>query len=166
MRVTQKDASASLAAAVPALSYEFEIEFSAAAIGRQTFRAGFFAAPAFAPRSRPARTFGFLKELEGLHALNLARGASLENTLALDESGVVNPEPDAVPGRIRAPQDPGRHRRHGAGGRAAAGAVRGHRSGHATNNALLRALFADPANYSPRNSGLTDPFLSRGRVML
>ena len=45
----------------------------------------------FASEIAPARTFGFLKDVESLHAQGLALGASLDNTLALDEAGVVNP---------------------------------------------------------------------------
>ncbi len=37
----------------------------------------------------PARTFGFLRDKEALHSQGLALGASLENTVVLDEAGVV-----------------------------------------------------------------------------
>lgn len=40
----------------------------------------------------PARTFGFHSELEMLAKRGLARGASMENALLLDEDRVVNPE--------------------------------------------------------------------------
>ncbi len=140
--VTLKEASASLTPA-PTSSYDFEIDFSTAAIGRQTFALDFSPAN-FAERIAPARTFGFLRELEGLHAMNLARGASLENTLALDETGLVNP------GLLRFPDEFVRHKILDAiGDMALAGApllarFQGSRSGHGLNNALLRALFADP----------------------
>jgi UDP-3-O-[3-hydroxymyristoyl] N-acetylglucosamine deacetylase len=143
--VTQKDATASLTPA-DTTAYEFEIEFSAGAIGRQTFALDFTPA-SFAQAIAPARTFGFLKELEGLRAMNLARGASLENTLALDDTGLVNP------GLRRFPDEFVRHKILDAiGDMALAGApllarFHGVRSGHATNNALLRVLFADPAAY-------------------
>jgi UDP-3-O-[3-hydroxymyristoyl] N-acetylglucosamine deacetylase len=143
--VAQKDAVASLLPHA-GMAYEFEIEFSSSAIGRQTFTLD-FSPETFALAIAPARTFGFLKELEGLHALNLARGASLENTLALDETGVINP------GLMRFPDEFVRHKILDAiGDMALAGApilgrFRGTRSGHATNNALLRALFADPTAF-------------------
>jgi UDP-3-O-[3-hydroxymyristoyl] N-acetylglucosamine deacetylase len=143
--VTQKNATAGLTPA-DGTAYEFEIEFPAAAIGRQTFRLDFSPAN-FAAAIAPARTFGFLKELESLRALNLARGASLENTLALDETGVVNE------GLMRFPDEFVRHKILDAiGDMALAGSplkarFHGQRSGHATNNALLRALFADPGAY-------------------
>ena len=143
--VSQKDASASLSPAAGTF-YEFEIEFSAAAIGRQIFTFDFSPA-SFAQAIAPARTFGFVKDLEGLHALNLAKGANLENTLALDETGVVNQ------GLMRFPDEFVRHKILDAiGDMALAGApllarFHGVRSGHATNNALLRALFADPSAF-------------------
>jgi UDP-3-O-[3-hydroxymyristoyl] N-acetylglucosamine deacetylase len=139
--VSDRGASASLTPAA-ITSYDCEIEFSAAAIGRQNFRLDFSPAR-FAELIAPARTFGFLKELESLNAMNLARGASLENTLALDETGVVNP------GLMRFPDEFVRHKILDAiGDMALAGApllarFHGVRSGHAINNALLRALFAD-----------------------
>jgi len=139
--VTQKDATASLfPAAAP--SYEFEIDFAAATIGRQTMSLDFSPA-SFAEIIAPARTFGFVRELESLHAMNLAKGASLENTLALDDNGLVNPALQRFPDEFV------RHKILDAiGDMALAGApllarFRGQRSGHATNNALLRALFSD-----------------------
>jgi UDP-3-O-[3-hydroxymyristoyl] N-acetylglucosamine deacetylase len=140
--VTQKHATASLMPA-GAATYEFEIEFPAPAIGRQTFRLD-FTPENFAKAIAPARTFGFLKELDGLRAMNLARGASLENTLALDDEGVVNAA------LMRFPDEFVRHKILDAiGDMALAGhplraRFHGVRSGHAVNNALLRALFADP----------------------
>jgi UDP-3-O-[3-hydroxymyristoyl] N-acetylglucosamine deacetylase len=142
VRVSHKDSSASLSPAAGTF-YEFEIEFSAAAIGRQSFTFDFSPA-GFAQMIAPARTFGFVKDLEGLRAGNLAKGANLENTLALDETGVVNQ------GLMRFPDEFVRHKILDAiGDMALAGApllakFHGQRSGHATNNALLRALFAEP----------------------
>jgi UDP-3-O-[3-hydroxymyristoyl] N-acetylglucosamine deacetylase len=139
VRVAQGDASASLTPA-PVPSYEFEIEFPA--IGRQSFALDFTPA-GFAQLIAPARTFGFMKELKSLHAMNLAKGASLENTLALDEEGVLNRD------LMRFPDEFVRHKILDAiGDMALAGApllarFQGVRSGHAVNNALLRALFAD-----------------------
>jgi UDP-3-O-[3-hydroxymyristoyl] N-acetylglucosamine deacetylase len=79
--------------------------------------------------------------------MNLARGASLANTLALDSTGVVNRDTQRFADEFV------RHKILDAiGDMALAGApliarFEGRKSGHATNNALLRALFADPANY-------------------
>jgi len=40
----------------------------------------------------PARTFGFLKEVEYLKANGLARGGSLDNAVVIGDDGVLNPE--------------------------------------------------------------------------
>jgi UDP-3-O-[3-hydroxymyristoyl] N-acetylglucosamine deacetylase len=128
------------------LSFEFEIEFSSKAIGRQSY-AFPFSREGFAREIAPARTFGFMNELEALNKMNLARGASLENTLAIDGDAVVNAE------KMRFPDEFVRHKILDAiGDMALAGApligrFEGRKSGHALNNALLRGLFTEPANY-------------------
>ena len=40
----------------------------------------------------PARTFGFLKEVQFLQSRGLARGGSLDNAIVLDDTGVLNPD--------------------------------------------------------------------------
>jgi UDP-3-O-[3-hydroxymyristoyl] N-acetylglucosamine deacetylase len=45
----------------------------------------------FAADIAPARTFGFLKDVEFYHKQGLALGASYDNTVVLDEAAVVNP---------------------------------------------------------------------------
>ena len=67
------------------------IDFTHPAIGRQY---GSFALDVerFVADIAPARTFGFKDEAEALHEKGLALGASLENTVVLDEGGVMNPE--------------------------------------------------------------------------
>ena len=145
VHVEQGGARASL---IPAdsLTYDCEIEFPTPAIGRQRYSFAFSPA-AFRAEIAPARTFGFLSELEALNKMNLARGATLDNTLALSENGVVNRD------RMRFADEFVRHKILDAiGDMALAGApliarFEGIRSGHATNNALLRALFADPQNF-------------------
>jgi UDP-3-O-[3-hydroxymyristoyl] N-acetylglucosamine deacetylase len=44
----------------------------------------------FAAQIAPARTFGFLKDIERLRANGLARGGSLDNAIVLDDEGVLN----------------------------------------------------------------------------
>jgi len=128
-------------------SYSYELSFPV--IGEQ-FYAFAFSRAGFKAEIAPARTFGFLSELEALNKMDLAKGASLANTLALDESGVINRE------RQRFADEFVRHKILDAiGDLALAGApviarFEGRKSGHATNNALLRALFSDPQNYERR----------------
>lgn len=127
-----------------ALSYSYELSFPV--IGEQ-FYAFAFSRAGFKAEIAPARTFGFLKELEALNKMSMAKGASLANTLALDESGVINRD------RQRFADEFVRHKILDAiGDMALAGApliarFEGKKSGHATNNALLRALFSDAHNY-------------------
>lgn len=127
--------------------FDFEIEFASPAIGRQSFFWS-FSREGFAREIAPARTFGFLHEMEALHRAGLGRGASLENTLAIDGEKVINAE------LMRFSDEFVRHKILDAvGDLALAGApiigrFEGRRSGHALNNALLRALFADTANYA------------------
>ena len=40
----------------------------------------------------PARTFGFLKDVESLKAAGLAQGGSLENAIVVDDEKILNPE--------------------------------------------------------------------------
>jgi UDP-3-O-[3-hydroxymyristoyl] N-acetylglucosamine deacetylase len=127
-----------------ALSYSYELSFPV--IGEQYYAFAFSRA-GFKAEIAPARTFGFLNELEALNKMDLAKGASLANTLALDDHGVVNRE------HQRFADEFVRHKILDAiGDMALAGApliarFEGRKSGHGTNNALLRALFADSANY-------------------
>jgi UDP-3-O-[3-hydroxymyristoyl] N-acetylglucosamine deacetylase/3-hydroxyacyl-[acyl-carrier-protein] dehydratase len=73
----------------PELRITATIDFEHPAIGRQT---GSFevSGPDFRADIAPARTFGFLSEAEQLRARGLALGASLENTVVLDDRGVAN----------------------------------------------------------------------------
>src|SRR3954464_13800168 len=141
--VESRDAKASL---LPADRLSFAYELSFPVIGEQYYAFAFSRA-GFKAEIAPARTFGFLSELEALNKMDMAKGASLANTLALDDTGVVNRE------RQRFADEFVRHKILDAiGDMALAGApllarFEGKKSGHATNNALLRALFADRSNY-------------------
>lgn len=141
--VENGDAKASL---LPDDSLSFSYELSFPVIGDQYFAFAFTRA-GFKAEIAPARTFGFLNELEALNQMELAKGASLANTLALDDTGVVNRE------HQRFADEFVRHKILDAiGDMALAGAplvarFEGRKSGHTTNNALLRALFADSSNF-------------------
>jgi len=143
--VESGDASARL---VPAQTreFDFEITFATPAIGTQTLQWE-FSREGFARDIAPARTFGFIRDLEMLNKKGLARGASFQNTIAIDGDKIVNKS------LMRFADEFVRHKILDAvGDLALAGApliarFEGRRSGHALNNALLRALFADPQNY-------------------
>ncbi len=145
VEVTHKDASAALIPS-PALQFAFEIDFASAAIGLQTF-AFAYSPEVFRREIAPARTFGDIAQLDALKKMDRGHGASLHNTLAIDGDRVINAD------LLRFPDEFVRHKILDAvGDLALAGApliarFEGVRSGHALNNALLRALFADPANF-------------------
>jgi UDP-3-O-[3-hydroxymyristoyl] N-acetylglucosamine deacetylase len=145
VEVSKGDASAALEP-YDGRHFDFDISFPTAAIGTQTFAFDFSPAE-FRLKIAPARTFGFMHELAALNKAGLGRGASLENTLAIDGDVVVNKP------LMRFADEFVRHKILDAIGDLALtgapiiGRFVGRRSGHAQNNALLRALFADPQNY-------------------
>ena len=128
--------------------YRYDLDYSnTKAIGKQTYTMTFNRG-AFADEIAPARTFGFMHELDALNRMGLGRGASLENTLAIDGDAVINKS------LMRFEDEFVRHKILDAiGDMALAGGpliarFEGVKSGHATNNAVLRALFADAGNYT------------------
>lgn len=94
-----------------------------------------------------ARTFGFLRELDTLRAANLGLGASLDNVVALDEYRVVNRD------GLRYDDEFVRHKILDAIGdlyllgHPVIGAFTAHKSGHALNNKLVRAVLEDPRSF-------------------
>ena len=72
----------------PDLELDVTIDFPHAMIGRQ--RGCYRVTPeTFARELGPARTFGFVHEVESLRAKGLIQGASLDNAIVLDENGVI-----------------------------------------------------------------------------
>ncbi len=147
VRVSDGEAFAELRpGAGPGLDLAVSIDFNAAAIGRQAltmsldeyrFRTGL----------ADARTFVQAQEIAGLRAAGLAMGGTLENAVVVDGARVLNPA------GLRRPDEFVRHKMLDAVGDLALAGARlqgrftGHRSGHALNNRVLRALFADTANW-------------------
>jgi len=90
-----------------------------------------------------ARTFGFMADFEKLQALNLARGASLDNAIAIDDFRVLNED------GLRYENEFVKHKILDAVGdlyllgSSLIGAFNGYKSGHALNNKILRKLLAD-----------------------
>jgi UDP-3-O-[3-hydroxymyristoyl] N-acetylglucosamine deacetylase/3-hydroxyacyl-[acyl-carrier-protein] dehydratase len=82
---------ASVYEAYPAseLSLDVTIDFPHPTIGRQR---GEYAvtAPLYRDELAAARTFGFVHEVEALRAKGLIKGASTQNAVVMDESGVVD----------------------------------------------------------------------------
>jgi UDP-3-O-[3-hydroxymyristoyl] N-acetylglucosamine deacetylase len=89
-----------------------------------------------------ARTFGFMREVELLRKRNLVLGGSLDNAVVVDDYRVINEE------GLRYEDEFVKHKVLDAIGdldllgNNLIGAFSGHKSGHALNNRLLRALLA------------------------
>jgi len=73
------------------LRITFDIAFEHKAISLQQYSMK-FSTESFSKDIAPARTFGFLHEVEFLKANGLARGGSLDNAVVINEEGVMNPE--------------------------------------------------------------------------
>jgi len=125
------------------LSLDFEIDFGDNLVCKQSLSIGVVNG-SFAKELARARTFGFLDDVEALRAAGLAKGGSLDNAVVVSGDRVLNE------GGLRYEDEFVRHKVLDAigdlylAGAAIIGKFQGVRSGHATNNALLRALFADP----------------------
>lgn len=145
VRVVEGRGSAAL---VPAPRYAFavEINFPVAALdtGRFTWT---FSPVGFRRDIAPARTYGFLSDRDRLRSAGYARGSDLDNTLVFDGDRLMNAD------KQRFPDEFVRHKILDAvgdlklAGCPIVGRFEGVRSGHALNNALLQALFADSTNY-------------------
>lgn len=141
--VTDGEKVASLAPA-NGFSLRFEIDFASQAIARQEFTVA-LSRGSFKSEISRARTFGFEQEVAMLRAHGLARGGSLDNAVVIDSTGTKVLNDDG----LRYGDEFVRHKILDAvgdlslAGAPILGAFHGVRSGHALNNQLLRALFAD-----------------------
>ena len=146
LRVQHGPSFAEFLPAERGLTLDIEIDFPQPVIGRQrkilnidpgTFR----------HEVSRARSFGFLGDLTPLQARGLALGASLDNTVALLDDAVLNPE------GLRFPDECVRHKMLDALGDLALvgapiiGVFRSYRGGHALNISALRALLSEPSAF-------------------
>lgn len=119
-----------------------EIDFAHPLIGLQQ-RAITFVNGNYLTEIAPARTFGFVDQVEALRQSGLSRGASLENAIALTKDGVMNPE------GLRFTDEFVRHKILDIIGDLALcgmpilGHVRALRSGHGLHTMLLSTLLRD-----------------------
>jgi len=123
---------------------EFSIQFNHPAVDKTGARVSMdFADESYVRDIARARTFGFTQDVEAMRAQGLALGGSLENAIVMDEYRVLNAE------GLRLPDEFVRHKVLDAiGDLYLVGApllamFSAHKSGHALNNRLLRALLAD-----------------------
>ena len=89
VRVSQNDSSIE-ARPFDGFKIDFMVNFPGTAIGEQSFSFE-EGKGSFEKEIAPARTFGFVEEVERLKAKGLAKGATLETALALSKEGFVNP---------------------------------------------------------------------------
>ena len=146
VRVQCGDAWAELRPCAHGLEAALSIAFESPAIGAQAMSLK-VTPESFREDLADARTFALRQDIDALQAAGLAQGGSLDNAIVVDGATILNP------GGLRSPDEFVRHKLLDAvGDLALAGAplrarLIGHRSGHAINNQLLRALFADDANW-------------------
>lgn len=106
-----------------------------------------FSTTSFVKEVSRARTFGLLREVEYLRANNLALGGNLDNAVVVDDYRILNED------GLRYEDEFVKHKVLDAIGDlyllgySLIGAFQGHKSGHALNNQLLRALLADEQAY-------------------
>lgn len=106
-----------------------------------------FARDSYIKQVSRARTFGFVNDVEALRKAGLAIGGSFENAIVMDEYRVLNAD------GLRAGDEIAKHKMLDAIGDLAVlgypliGSYVAHKSGHAINNKLLRALTADNAAF-------------------
>jgi UDP-3-O-[3-hydroxymyristoyl] N-acetylglucosamine deacetylase len=127
---------------------DFSIDFKHPAIDATGQRHSVdFADTSYVKDIARARTFGFMHEAEALRSMGLARGGSFDNTIVMDEYRILNGE------GLRDSAEFVKHKILDAigdlyvVGHPLIGAYSAHKSGHAMNNQLLRALLSDEAAY-------------------
>lgn len=109
-----------------------------------------------------ARTFGFMRDVEKMHQMGLAKGGSLHNAVVLSNEGVLNE------GGLRYHDECIRHKALDCvgdfflSGAQLQGHVETFKPGHGINNALLHAIFADESNYRWRGGDVAVCFSDSG----
>ena len=123
---------------------DFTVEFNHPAIPTAQSRAVVeFSAQTYIREVSRARTFGFMRDLEFMRERNLGLGGSMDNAIVLDEFRVLNDD------GLRYADEFVRHKILDAvgdlylAGHPIIGAYEAHKSGHALNNTLVRALLAE-----------------------
>ena len=132
----------------PSESFQIDltIDFLSKAIGRQNIL--FSNSASFNEEIADARTFGFVHELDYLKSKGLAKGASLDNAIGIDQDTVMNHD------GLRHKDEFVRHKLLDMLGDLYTtssnfvGSFYAHKTGHSLNNQFLRQLFSDPYAYS------------------
>ncbi|HEY5675021.1 MAG TPA: UDP-3-O-acyl-N-acetylglucosamine deacetylase [Malonomonas sp.] len=125
----------------------FDIAFEHSAISVQQYSMK-FTTENFCKEIAPARTFGFLHEVEYLKANGLARGGSLENAVVIDSNGVMNPE------GLRFQDEFVRHKildsfgDFSLLGAPLLGHIRAFKAGHDLNAKMVRKILDNPSHWT------------------
>ncbi len=126
----------------------FSIDFGHPAIDRTVQEVTVdFARVTYEQAISRCRTFGFVQDVEMLRKIGLAQGGSMENAIVMDEFRILNPE------GLRSNDEFVKHKMLDAmGDLYVLGSpllthYKAHKSGHAINNKLLRALLETPDAY-------------------
>jgi UDP-3-O-[3-hydroxymyristoyl] N-acetylglucosamine deacetylase len=118
------------------------VEYAHPAVGPQEIELR-VSRESFSRMLAPARTFGFVRDFEGLRRMGLIRGGSLDNAIVLNDDGITN-------GPLRFPDEFGRHKALdligdlALVGRQLLARVEAHKAGHALHTQLVTRLLADP----------------------
>jgi UDP-3-O-[3-hydroxymyristoyl] N-acetylglucosamine deacetylase len=127
--------------------FDVEIDFASQLIGRQ--RMDIDLTPhVFRHEICRARTFGFVKDVQQLWAVGRALGSSLENSVALGDDRILNPE------GLRFPDEFVRHKTLDAVGDLALagapilGSFRSVRGGHRINTLMVKALYENRSSWT------------------
>lgn len=126
--------------------FDITIDFETPLIGRQKFDSD-MTPEVFREDLCRARTFGNVQDVEKLWKMGFALGSSLENSVAIAEDKILNPE------GTRWPDEFARHKALDAVGDLALaglpllGLYRSYKGGHKMNHAILVKLFDDPDSF-------------------
>ena len=146
VRVEHGAAFAELRPSAFGFDMALSIDFAAPAIGKQALSMR-LSAETFRDELARSRTFTMVQEVDALRAAGLALGGSLDNAIVVDNDRILNPA------GLRMENEFVRHKMLDAvgdlslAGAPLCGRFVAHRTGHALNNRLLLALFADDANW-------------------
>ena len=148
VRVENEGKWAELTPSESGFNLDLQIDFNHPAMDKdKQHYAMSFTGEAFARDVSRARTFCFMRDVEYMHAHNLALGGSLENAVVLDDHRVINPE------GLRYEDEFVKHKLLDAigdlymDGHSILANFKAYKTGHDLNNRLLRALLSDLSNY-------------------
>lgn len=127
------------------ITFDIAFEHKAISVQQHSMK---FTTENFCKDIAPARTFGFLHEVEYLKANGLARGGSLENAVVIDNDGVMNPE------GLRFPDEFVRHKILDAFGdfsligHPMLGHIRAFKAGHDLNAKMVKTILDNPSHWT------------------